>query len=64
MSTENWAPSDYPLAPYVFPPPGGQGWRKVNRDITNQLKVHKELLHVFRIVFDLDYHQGHNFEPM
>lgn len=63
MSTGNWAPSDYPLPPYVFPPAGHADWRRSNRDITIQIEGHNSVLNVFKQVFDLDYSQGHQYYP-
>eukprot|EP00817_Percolomonadidae_sp_ATCC50343_P000704 CAMPEP_0117421084 /NCGR_PEP_ID=MMETSP0758-20121206/2267_1 /TAXON_ID=63605 /ORGANISM="Percolomonas cosmopolitus, Strain AE-1 (ATCC 50343)" /LENGTH=301 /DNA_ID=CAMNT_0005203037 /DNA_START=370 /DNA_END=1272 /DNA_ORIENTATION=- len=63
MSTGNWSPSDYPTAPYVFPPYGESNWRKVNRDYTLRISNSNGILNRFSDLFISDYDQGYDFVP-
>jgi phosphatidylserine/phosphatidylglycerophosphate/cardiolipin synthase-like enzyme len=67
MSTGNWRTTDYPQAPYVFPPPTSPDYRNVNRDFTITVSStnggRNHLLDTFQTVFDTDYEQGIAFDP-
>jgi phosphatidylserine/phosphatidylglycerophosphate/cardiolipin synthase-like enzyme len=66
LSTGNWASTDYPKPPNVFPPTNAPGFRRVNRDFTiavSSTSGNNPLLDAFQTVFDEDYSQGTTYEP-
>lgn len=63
VSTGNWSPTDYPMAPFIFPAWPNPKWRVANRDYTVHISGNRALVDRFLQTFDSDFDQGVDFNP-